>query len=172
MFSSGFKHQSVCSVGLVIFYTHLCCHLCHDSETKMQSTDFKWLTAKTKVEGLHNDDVCMDTHNSQEDMATCHRDTLTWCQHIAETLFLKENNEVPGKSFFSPNFLLINCKGAETFGHRRAAIPDNETVAFTDSWRKHQSLWCYTIHERIYHPDQHQTTLSNIDEVTLVIKQL
>lgn len=105
MFSSGFKHQSVCSVGLVIFYTHFCCHLCHDSETKMQNTDFKWLTATTKVEGLHNDDVCMDTHNSQEDMATCHRDTLTWCQHIAETLFLKENNEVPEKSF-SP---LISC---------------------------------------------------------------
>lgn len=150
MFSSGFKRQSVCSVVLVIFCTHFCCHLCHDSETKMQNTDFKRLTAKTKAEGLHNDDVCMDTHKSQEHMATCHRDTLAWCKHIAETIsiFLKENNEVPEKPFF---FLV--CCWSTVKVHRRLAtggqkIPQNETVAFTDSWKKHLSLWRYTIHDR------------------------
>lgn len=132
--------HSVCSVGLSIFYTHFWCHLCHDSETKMHNTDFKWLTAKTKVEGLHNDEsVYGHTHQPR-----AHGNMPPWYTDMMQAhywnYFLKENNEVPEKSFF--HYLwLINCKVAEAFGHRRAENTTKRNRFL--HWLLNRNIWVY-----------------------------
>lgn len=52
--------------------------------------------------------------------------------------FVNDNNNGPGKSFF-PYFFLMNCKGAGTFGHKRAA--NTRTRKCCLQWER--NVWVY-----------------------------